>query len=252
MANKRMFSKDVTCTDRFLELPISAQGLYFHIGMNADDDGFLDNPKSLTRMVGAKAEDLNKLINERFIRLFDSGVVAITDWKKNNVIRKDRYVPTVYRREKATLEGADVIEEVALEEPEEDIRETVNDGLSEEAETNQYVDIYLGLSPGNMEELRSFREDGLPEALIRKAVDKSMASRAKNWNYAKRIMNDWVSKGYKTVAEIEAADAEWFEAKKAKANPAAHGYQEHKYSEADFGDEFYYNPDRDFLEANKQ
>ena len=94
MANRRMFSADVVCTDRFVEMPSSTQALYFQLGMKADDDGFISSPKQITRMVGAAEDDLKLLAAKGFIIPFESGVVVISDWKINNLIRKDRYTPT--------------------------------------------------------------------------------------------------------------------------------------------------------------
>lgn len=94
MANRRMFSADVVCTDRFVEMPSSTQALYFQLGMKADDDGFISSPKQITRMVGAAEDDLKLLAAKGFIIPFQSGVVVISDWKINNLIRKDRYTPT--------------------------------------------------------------------------------------------------------------------------------------------------------------
>lgn len=94
MANRRMFSADVVCTDRFVEMPSSTQALYFQLGMKADDDGFISSPRQITRMVGAAEDDLKLLAAKGFIIPFESGVVVISDWKINNLIRKDRYTPT--------------------------------------------------------------------------------------------------------------------------------------------------------------
>ena len=97
MANKRMFSKAVIESDAFLDMPISAQALYFHLGLRADDDGFVGNPKSILREIQASKDDLQVLIAKSFIIAFESGVIAITHWRVNNMIRKDRYKPTLYR-----------------------------------------------------------------------------------------------------------------------------------------------------------
>ena len=94
MANRRMFSADGVCTGRFVEMPSSTQALYFQLGMKADDDGFISSPKQITRMVGAAEDDLKLLAAKGFIIPFESGVVVISDWKINNLIRKDRYTPT--------------------------------------------------------------------------------------------------------------------------------------------------------------
>ncbi len=103
MANKRMFSLNVVDADRFLEMPVSAQALYFHLGMHGDDDGFVSSPQKITRSVGCNADDLRLLAVKNFIIPFDSGVVVITDWKRNNTLRNDRYIATDYKLEKALL-----------------------------------------------------------------------------------------------------------------------------------------------------
>lgn len=82
MARRRMFSLDVVDTDRFLDMPSSTQALYFHLGMRADDDGFVASPKRTTAMCGCSADDLNLLAAKGFVRPFESGVLVIVDWKK--------------------------------------------------------------------------------------------------------------------------------------------------------------------------
>ena len=107
MAQRRMFSLQVVDTDRFLMLPISAQLLYFHLGMRADDDGFAASPKRIARCLGCRDRDLQLLVDQGLLISFDSGVVAITDWKLNNAIRADRYCGTIHLREKSMLRVAD-------------------------------------------------------------------------------------------------------------------------------------------------
>lgn len=103
MANRRMFSKKITDTDLFLDMPMSAQCLYFHLNMSADDDGFIGNAKTIRRMVGASDDDFKLLMAKEFIIPFESGVVVIKDWKVHNYIRSDRYNETVYTKEKKQL-----------------------------------------------------------------------------------------------------------------------------------------------------
>lgn len=104
MAQRRMFSKKITETDQFLDLPMSTQCLYFHLNMSADDDGFVSNAKTIRRMIGASDDDLKLLMGKEFIIPFESGVVVIKDWKIHNYIRSDRYNETVYKEEKKLLE----------------------------------------------------------------------------------------------------------------------------------------------------
>ena len=104
MANRRMISKTIIDSDYFLEMPLSAQCLYFHLLARADDDGFIDSPKKIMRMLGATEDDLKLLLAKQFIIAFESGVIVIKHWRIHNYIRGDRYKPTFYRKEKAMLE----------------------------------------------------------------------------------------------------------------------------------------------------
>ena len=103
MAERRMFAKTIIDSDAFLDMPLSTQALYFHLSMRADDDGFINNPKKIQRMVGGGDDDLKLLIVKRFIIPFESGIVVIKHWKIHNFIRTDRYKETVYQEEKALL-----------------------------------------------------------------------------------------------------------------------------------------------------
>ncbi len=103
MAERRMFAKTIVTSDAFLDMPLSARCLYFSLGMFADDDGFVNNPKSIMRQVGACTDDLNILLAKRFILTFESGVIVIKHWKIHNYIAKDRYKETKYIEEKSTL-----------------------------------------------------------------------------------------------------------------------------------------------------
>lgn len=103
MAERRMFAKTIIDSDAFLDMPQSTQLLYFHLSMRADDDGFINNPKSIMRNVGCKEDDIRILSGKKFIIPFESGVVVIKHWKIHNYIQKDRYHETKYKEEKATL-----------------------------------------------------------------------------------------------------------------------------------------------------
>ena len=104
MAERRMFAKTIIDSDAFLEMPISARLLYYDLGMRADDDGFVNSPKKIMRMVGASPDDLNILSLRKFIIPFENGVVVIKHWKIHNYIRKDTYNETPYKEQRALLE----------------------------------------------------------------------------------------------------------------------------------------------------
>jgi hypothetical protein len=99
MADKRMFNTQIVDSDAFLSMPLSSQALYFHLGMSADDDGFLNNPIQVARSINASQDDMNLLLLKKFILRFDSGVIVIKHWRINNYIRSDRYKPTLYQDE---------------------------------------------------------------------------------------------------------------------------------------------------------
>lgn len=103
MAQRRMFSLQVTDTDKFLDMSASAQALYFHLGMHGDDDGFVGSPRKIARTAGCNDDDLRLLAAKGYIIPFESGVVVITDWKINNTLKNDRYHPTLYSTEKSRL-----------------------------------------------------------------------------------------------------------------------------------------------------
>lgn len=103
MGQRRMFSQLVVDTDNFIDLPSTAKVLYFYLNMHADDDGFLSNPKTIKRMIGATDDDLKILIAKQYVLAFDDGVVVIKDWHVHNYIRKDRYKETVFQKDKAQL-----------------------------------------------------------------------------------------------------------------------------------------------------
>lgn len=103
MAERRMFAKTIIDSDAFLDMPLTTQALYFHLGMRADDDGFINKAKNIQRMIGAVEDDLQRLIDNGFVIPFDSGVIVIKHWKLHNYIQNDRYKPTVYTEEKKLL-----------------------------------------------------------------------------------------------------------------------------------------------------
>lgn len=103
MAERRMFAKTIVDSDAFLDMSLSTQALYFHLSMRADDDGFINNPKKIARMIGSNDDEFKILIAKKFILTFESGVIVIKHWRIHNYIQKDRYKPTNYLEEKELL-----------------------------------------------------------------------------------------------------------------------------------------------------
>ncbi len=98
-----MFTNTITDSDLFLEMSLSAQALYFHLGLHADDEGFVSSPKRIVRATGCNEDDLKLLIAKGFVICFDSGIIVITHWNLHNNIRKDRKKDTFFKAEKALL-----------------------------------------------------------------------------------------------------------------------------------------------------
>ncbi len=103
MAERRMFAKTIIDSDAFLEMPSTSQLLYFHLSMRADDEGFINKPKTIMRIIGAKDDDMKLLILKKFIIPFESGVVVVKHWKIHNYIQNDRLHATKYQEEKSML-----------------------------------------------------------------------------------------------------------------------------------------------------
>ena len=103
MAVRRMFSKTIMLTDKFFDMSAKAQLLYYNLNFEADDDGFISNPKRLVKSLDATLRQYNELIANGYIISFESGVAVIAHWRVHNQIRKDRYTPTVCREEMEQL-----------------------------------------------------------------------------------------------------------------------------------------------------
>jgi len=103
MASKRMIAKMIIDSDAFLDMPQTTQNLYFHLNMHADDEGFIDNPKKIMRVIGSGQNDLEILLAKRYVLGFESGVIVIKHWKLHNCIRKDRIKETIYQEEKSLI-----------------------------------------------------------------------------------------------------------------------------------------------------
>lgn len=99
MAEKRMFTKKITESDAFLEMPATTQNLYFHLNMEADDDGFVNSPKKIMKLTNATEDDMKLLILKKFVIYFENGIIVIKHWRMHNLLRQDRYHPTQYQEE---------------------------------------------------------------------------------------------------------------------------------------------------------
>lgn len=194
MAERRMFTKKIIDSDAFLDMPLSAQALYFHLNMRADDDGFVNGPRKIQRMVGASNDDMNLLIAKRFILTFESGVIVIKHWRMHNLLRKDRYTPTQYQEEYRRLEtkengaytevlatnwqpnGNQVAPQVSIGKV-----SIVEDSLKEEEKTKRFT-------PPSVEEVNSY--------ILEKGYDVDAEAfvnfyESKGWFVGKNKMKSW-------------------------------------------------------------
>jgi hypothetical protein len=108
-----MFDLDIINQDSFIELPTDAIALYFLLGMEADDEGFV-NPKRIMKLYGGKEDSIKVLVAKGYLIPFESGVVVITDWKRNNYLQKDRIKPTIYSTEKSMITFNEITQKYAL------------------------------------------------------------------------------------------------------------------------------------------
>lgn len=210
MAQKRMFNNSVVGSDSFLEMPDSSQNLYFHLSMRADDDGFVDNWKSIMRMTGKKEDDLKILISKSFILPFESGILVIKHWKLNNYIQKDRYKETIHTSEKALLTTDEnnvyrldtncipSIEENSKEEK--SIEE--NSCSKENAEIIKCYEENIGLiTPATAEILFGYND--IDYQMIIEAIKIASINNKRNCRYIQGILNSWINKGYKVLADVQ-------------------------------------------------
>ena len=198
MAERRMFAKTIIDSDAFLDMPLSTQALYFHLSMRADDDGFINNPKKIQRMVGGGDDDLKLLIAKRFIIPFESGIVVIKHWKIHNYIRSDRYKETVYKDEKAALtlkENGAYTQCLPLGIPNDTQRET-QDRLGKESIEIVQESIEGETAPGkrkrftppSVEEVKAYCEERKNGIDPQSFVDYYSA---RDWYLGKNKMKDW-------------------------------------------------------------
>lgn len=234
MANKRMFSVDVTETDAFLDMPLTAQALYFHLGMRGDDDGFVSNPRSVMRVAGCNEADLKTLEESGYIITFRSGVIVISDWKVNNNLRNDRYKPTTFQNERSMLSetankryilsngnqvdtnGIPLCNQVT---PQPNVtqrnlaqRSSSDNGAaaaaprtdSDLAEIVQHFQAVIGIFPRSaLDKLQRWREV-YPAEIIRAAIDEAAENNVRKWRYVDGVLKGWQADGVRTLGDVKA------------------------------------------------
>ena len=238
MAVKRMFSIDVTETDSFLEMPLTAQALYFHLGMRGDDDGFVSNPRSIMRVTGCSEGDLAMLAEAGYIISFRSGVIVISDWKVNNNLRNDRYKPTTFQSERSMLSetankryilnGAPTGNQMDTNGIPSDNQMTPQPNVTQRNQTQrsssgndtaaaadprtdsglaeivQHFQDVIGIFPRSaLDKLQRYC-DSIPAEVICKAFDEAAESGHRSWKYANGVLKSWQADGVRTLGDVEA------------------------------------------------
>lgn len=242
MANRRMFNLQIVDSDAFLDMPISAQALYFHLGMRADDDGFLNNARMIKRMVGASDDDLRLLIAKKFLIVMEDGVIVIKHWKLNNYIPKDRYKPSVYHGVYMELQqkenGVYTLDTTCIQTVSNlDTQNSIDKNRVSIDKRESKVRTRTGYGP--------YKNVLLSEC----ELDSLKAQYPDNWNQMIDYFSSYMKSSGKKYADHLATICKWAEEDAKKTTTAvapALNYQQHTYTEADFGEDFYYNPDRDF------
>lgn len=229
MAQRRMFSKKITETDSFLDMPLSTQALYFHLNLGADDEGFVDRVKTIQRTIGASDDDMKILIAKGFIIPFESGVVVIRHWRVHNYIQSDRFQATIHSDEKARLDydkskiasvkplgeciqnvfkmdtqvrlGEDRLDEDRLDEViylNKDDKKTLPQIIKSsnikinERHTQMLMD-YIAL-------------DHFTIPMIQYAVERTEDAGSTSFNYLKAILDNWKKEGFTSLEEVEKHD----------------------------------------------
>lgn len=235
MANKRMFSIDVTETDSFLEMPLTAQALYFHLGMRGDDDGFVSNPRSIMRVAGCSEGDLAILAEAGYIISFRSGVIVISDWKVNNNLRNDRYKPTTFQDERSMLSETankryilsngnqvdttgipsdnQMTTQPNVTQRNQAQRSSSDNGTttaadsrtdSDLAEIVQHFQEVIGAFPRSaLDKLQRWRGIYSVE-IIRAAIDEAAENNVRKWRYVDGVLKGWQADGVRTLGDVEA------------------------------------------------
>lgn len=239
MAQRRMFSKEITTSDLFVDMPASTQLLYFHLGMEADDEGFIGNARMLGRAYGASNDDLKLLQAKGFIIVFESGVTVVKDWNLNNQIRKDRLKPTIYQAEKSLLTigntGVYQLDNQMTTKPQPNDNQMTTkcphrlgkDRIGEDRRVEDSGDklslvtiseIYqskIGVIDGDQfQQLTEYVTiDEMEIDVVIRAITEAADNGKRNFKYILAILRNWKQDGIKTIAQVEERERQRIEQK---------------------------------------
>lgn len=283
MAQRRMFSRKITDTDKFIEMPATTQNLYFHLNMNADDEGFVDRVSIIQRMIGASGDDLKLLIAKGFIIPFESGVVVIRHWRIHNYIQTDRFQATIYQNEKSQIEydetktanikpleqctqnvykvdtqvrlGKDRLDKDRLEL---DKVNNHNDAVPDENKKSLskiFKDSDIKLNERHLQMIYEYIAlDHFTIPMIQYAVERTEDAGTTSFNYLDKILKSWRNKGFTSLEEVEESDQKFYEKKESNSTgtdipkwSVLHPENQAKEPEAEMSDEEYERRLKEFL-----
>lgn len=258
MAQRRMFSRKITDTDKFIEMPATTQNLYFHLNMNADDEGFVDRVSIIQRMIGASGDDLKLLIAKGFIIPFESGVVVIRHWRIHNYIQADRFQATIYQNEKSQIEyddtktanikpleqciqdvykldtqvrlGKDSLDKERLELDKVNNHNNTVPVENEKSLSKIFKDSEIKLNERHLQMIYEYIAlDHFTVPMIQYAVERTEDAGSTSFNYLNKILKSWKDKGYTTLEEVKESDR-IFEEKKKDQNNRPKDFKSGKYA----------------------
>lgn len=259
MAQRRMFSRKITDTDKFIEMPATTQNLYFHLNMNADDEGFVDRVSIIQRMIGASGDDLKLLIAKGFIIPFESGVVVIRHWRIHNYIQTDRFQATIYQNEKSQIEydetktanikpleqcvqdvykldtqvrlGKDSLDKERLELDKVNNHNNTVPVENKKSLSKIFKDSEIKLNERHLQMIYEYIAlDHFTVPMIQYAVERTEDAGSTSFNYLNKILKNWKEKGYKSLEEVENDDRAFEEKKKEQANNRTKDFKTGKYA----------------------
>lgn len=256
MTQRRMFSRKITETDHFLEMPLSSQALYFHLNMGADDEGFIDKAKTIQRTIGASDDDMKLLIAKGFLIPFESGVVVIRHWRIHNYIQADRFQATIHQNEKEQLEfdkskiasikpldqciqnvyKMDTQVRLGEDSLDKDRLDKVNNLYSGEDEKKSLSQIIKSSTVKiNDRQIQQIQEyiglDNMTVDMIDYAIQLTEDAGAESFNYLNKILKSWKDKGLTSLDEAKAETSGFRESKNSASktrivgNAIEHEYQ---------------------------
>lgn len=258
MAQRRMFSRKITDTDKFIEMPATTQNLYFHLNMNADDEGFVDRVSIIQRMIGANGDDLKLLIAKGFIIPFESGVVVIRHWRIHNYIQADRFQATIYQNEKSQIEyddtktanikpleqcvqdvykldtqvrlGKDSLDKERLELDKVNNHNNTVPVENKKSLSKIFKDSEIKLNERHLQMIYEYIAlDHFTVPMIQYAVERTEDAGSTSFNYLNKILKNWKEKGYTTLEEVKESDR-IFEEKKKDQNNRPKDFKSGKYA----------------------